>query len=575
MDAGDVTGDGVPEIAVGCDDTSVYLLSSTGEQLWSFRCEATTGTIGLPPQVDWVRIADLEGDGRPEIVAGANQVHCLDAAGDLKWERYLRFARGMTCGDFLHGAIADLDGDGVLDLVLPNRVYLRRGDGFGPGVNIPPHPAGEAEHVDLLGDTLFLLSTTGLRVVQREGDAWRVDHQEMDPLPEGYAFPPSGLRQWARFLQDVQGDGMPEILLAGERGLYVYVHDPDGAAPPWKCVMTAPIYPALRLAGAGANALWPPTQRRLDLPTREMTCRLYIRNDLVTVRTREEQDDLRVRYRTYAYRIAEGEAGSNALVCRRVSESLSPAMPAFVQPCLLAPDAHPTAYAGGRWEWLPHQPMPAPVFETVVSTDGGSTFRTVRVRGLRPACSFVDFDGDGYADLVTEQTGLLDGGVRETVSRFLTDATVEHTVQIYRQDPTTRTFASEPTVSERFSIDLGAPPVHGSEMYHRYRSAELLLLNGDINGDGVLDFVVQDRPDRIAIYYGAADGARSSAGSLRSLLSFGRTARTPDVVLPILPGRRFSVADVDGDGRSDVIVRWMPPDGAAERSLAYLSRGED
>lgn len=469
---------------------------------------------------------------------------------------------------------ADLNGDGRLDLVLPNRVYLGRSLGFGPGLPIPPHPADEPEHMDLLGDTLFLLSTTGLRVIQREGDAWRVDHQQMDTLPEGYAFPASSPRQWTRFLQDVQGDGVPEILLAGDRGLYVYVYDPEGPAPPWKCVMTAPIYPALRLAAAGANALWPPDQRRLDLPTREMTCRLFIRDDAVTVRTREEQDDLRVRYRTYAYRIAEGDAGSNALVCRREAEFLSPPMPAFVQPCALAPDTEPIGYAGGRWEWLPHQPVPIPVFETAVSTDGGGTFHTVRVRGLRPACSFVDFDGDGYADLVTEQTGLLDGGVRETVSRFLTDATVEHTVQIYRQDPTTRTFASEPTVSERFSIDLGAPPVHGSEMYHRYRGSELLLLNGDINGDGVLDFVVQDRPDRIAIYYGAADGARSSAGSLRSLLSFGRTARTPDAALPIQPDRRFSIDDVDGDGRGDIIVRWMPADaGATERSLAYLSRG--
>ncbi len=117
VDAGDVDGDGAPEVAAGCDDTSVYLLSARGEQLWSFRCAPTTGTIGLPAWVDWVRIADLEGDGRPEIVAGANQVHCLDGAGNLKWERYLRFARGMTCADFLHGAIADLNGDGALEVL--------------------------------------------------------------------------------------------------------------------------------------------------------------------------------------------------------------------------------------------------------------------------------------------------------------------------------------------------------------------------------------------------------------------------------------------------------------------------
>lgn len=115
--AGDINGDGAPEVVAGCDDTNVYALSARGEQLWSFTCKPTTGTIGLPAWVDWVRIADLDGDGRPEIVVGANQVHCLDGAGSLKWERYLRVARGMTCGDFLHGEITDITGDGAPEVL--------------------------------------------------------------------------------------------------------------------------------------------------------------------------------------------------------------------------------------------------------------------------------------------------------------------------------------------------------------------------------------------------------------------------------------------------------------------------
>lgn len=117
VDAGDVNGDGAAEVAVGCDDTRVYLLSAQGEQLWSFACSPSTSTIALPAWVDLVRIADLDGDGAPEIVAGANWVHCLDAAGTLQWERYLRVARGMICGDFLEGAITDLDGDGTLEVL--------------------------------------------------------------------------------------------------------------------------------------------------------------------------------------------------------------------------------------------------------------------------------------------------------------------------------------------------------------------------------------------------------------------------------------------------------------------------
>jgi hypothetical protein len=111
FDAADLDGDGALEIAVGCDDTRVYLLDSEGSQRWSFECKPS-GTHTLPPAVDFVRIADLDADGTPEVVVGANWVHCLDASGQVKWEKYLRFARGRIAGDFKCGAVADLDGDG-------------------------------------------------------------------------------------------------------------------------------------------------------------------------------------------------------------------------------------------------------------------------------------------------------------------------------------------------------------------------------------------------------------------------------------------------------------------------------
>jgi len=117
VDAADVDGDGAMEVAVGCDDEHVYLLSAGGEERWSFACKSSTASIGLPPRVDMVRIADLDGDGQQEIVAGANWVHCIAADGSLKWEKYLRFARGMICGDFLQGAVADINGDGKLEVL--------------------------------------------------------------------------------------------------------------------------------------------------------------------------------------------------------------------------------------------------------------------------------------------------------------------------------------------------------------------------------------------------------------------------------------------------------------------------
>ena len=117
VDAGDVDGDGTVEVAFGCDDEHVVLLDHAGRMRWSFRCQASKGSTDAPPAVDFVRIADLEHDGPVEVVAGANWVHVLRADGTVRWERYMDLRRGLICGDFICGAVDDVDADGKMDVV--------------------------------------------------------------------------------------------------------------------------------------------------------------------------------------------------------------------------------------------------------------------------------------------------------------------------------------------------------------------------------------------------------------------------------------------------------------------------
>jgi len=114
---GDTNGDGVPEIAVGTADHRLCLFRADGTKLWEFTCKGTQGSTDGPPVVDMLRIADLDGDGKTEIVAGANWVHVLAGDGTLRWEHYMDRRRGRITGDFVCGEVADLDGDGQQEIV--------------------------------------------------------------------------------------------------------------------------------------------------------------------------------------------------------------------------------------------------------------------------------------------------------------------------------------------------------------------------------------------------------------------------------------------------------------------------
>jgi len=122
LDVGDLDGDGRPEVAAGGGDQHVYVLDAEGRQRWAYKCKASQGSIDGDPAVEYVEIADLEiadleNDGRAEVVAGANWVHVLEADGTVRWEKYMDFRRGRICGDFICGTVADLDGDGVQEIV--------------------------------------------------------------------------------------------------------------------------------------------------------------------------------------------------------------------------------------------------------------------------------------------------------------------------------------------------------------------------------------------------------------------------------------------------------------------------
>ena len=107
---GDLDGDGQDEIVFAAEDAHVYAFSSGGEELWRSRCPPYPKRGGKRGQARDVHVADLDGDGKAEVVVGANNIELHILTHDGKERRSFHGSDPkMTFGNF---ATVDLDGDG-------------------------------------------------------------------------------------------------------------------------------------------------------------------------------------------------------------------------------------------------------------------------------------------------------------------------------------------------------------------------------------------------------------------------------------------------------------------------------
>ncbi len=219
--AADLRGDGTIAIVtltspIGPDPRRAIALSATGAELW--RSTMPDGTTPLRIQGDngAPSFADLDGDGRVEVIWGAV---VLDADGRLLWQRDGGGNEGTNDG-YTGGitAVADIDGDGLLELVTGRRAYERDGTSKWTAATPDGYPAIAQFDDDPQPEVALVAS----------GNVYLLDGIS-GSVQWGPIALPGGGRGGPPTVADFDGDGRPEIGVAGAGSYSVY--DPNSMTP--------------------------------------------------------------------------------------------------------------------------------------------------------------------------------------------------------------------------------------------------------------------------------------------------------------------------------------------------------
>lgn len=88
-----------------------------------------------------------------------------------------------------------------------------------------------------------------------------------------------------------------------------------------------------------------------------------------------------------------------------------------------------------------------------------------------------------------------------------------------------------------------------------------ILTTADLDGDGRKDLVIRTGPETLSVYRGTAEGVWATKATTIAIPAMGRS---PDI--------EGYASDLDGDGRDDVVLLYRAPPGGADRTVVVMSR---
>lgn len=229
----DLDGDGIPEILVTNSAGHVMALSPDGAVLWEGTAEVfdPVGWYQIdptPPLADTLRsryvtysavsVADLDGDGSPEILVGMS---VLDAHGGLRFQDPTQGAEFglLDFYGYVRPVAADLDGDGKLEVLFGHIGYRADGTEL---FHLPITP-GYTQVGDFFGDGQALVLVTSVEGLTLVSSTGKVLWGPVRPPDDAAVVNPNN---WAHpaAIVDMDGDGLPEALVnTGDRRMVIRI----------------------------------------------------------------------------------------------------------------------------------------------------------------------------------------------------------------------------------------------------------------------------------------------------------------------------------------------------------------
>jgi len=227
----DLNGDGSPDVvATGGDEVAVML--NTGDGTLENDGSYDSGGNGSSYEAFSVAVADLNGDGKPDIVVGNNPglIGVLLGNGDGTFARAQSYSSGGYYTDSV--AIADLNGDGKPDLIVNNGcvsfsdcskgsigILLGNGNGtfqaaitYSPSGFFPGPVVTADVNNDGRPDILVTVCTAQANgACERAGVAVLLGNGDgtfRKPFLQDVGFPSGSLT-----VADVNGDGKPDLVI--------------------------------------------------------------------------------------------------------------------------------------------------------------------------------------------------------------------------------------------------------------------------------------------------------------------------------------------------------------------------